>query len=207
LICKRITKINHYSELKCRNTIISHYMELVKPRDYRRTEEQSTKRLLIQIDLNLMSLMPQFSAHLPTSCQQHHQEITKDDGVVAVEDVATACASDGAERLGARELEVSEVTSLQEPQPSDTRRPGARGNAQQRGRGRSCRFVQRRGGRGAGDLLLLGRRIRAAPELCGSLREDENTKMDSTTELSSQTGGGKRGEARRAERRGHGLVP
>lgn len=127
---------------------------------------------LYKIGLNLMSLMPQFSAHLPITCQQQHQEITKDDGVVAVEDVAAACASDGAERLGARELEVSEVASLQEPQPSDTCRPGARGNAQQRRRGRSWGFLRRRGGRGDGGLLLLGRRLRAAPEARGSLRED-----------------------------------
>ena len=66
--------------------------------------------------------MPQFSAHLQIICKQQHQEITKDDGVVAVEDVAAACASDGAERLGARELEVSEVASLQEPQPIDIAR-------------------------------------------------------------------------------------
>ena len=99
------------------------------------------------------------------------QEITKDGGVVAVEDVAAASAADGAERLGSRELEVREVASLQEPQPSDTRRPGARGNAQQRRSGLFCGRQGRRSGRGI-LLLGLGRRIRAASEACRPLHED-----------------------------------
>ena len=97
------------------------------------------------------------------------QEFTKDGGVVAVEDVAAASAADGAERLGSRELEVREVASLQEPQPSDTRRPGARGNAQQRRSGLFCGRQGRRSGRG---ILLLGRRLRTAPEARRSLHED-----------------------------------
>ena len=102
------------------------------------------------------------------------QEFTKDGGVVAVEDVAAASAADGAERLGSRELEVREVASLQEPQPSDTRRPGARGNAQQRRSGLFCGLLRRQGRRsGRGILLLgLGRRIRAASEACRPLHED-----------------------------------
>ena len=100
------------------------------------------------------------------------QEITKDGGVVAVEDVAAASAADGAERLGSRELEVREVASLQEPQPSDTRRPGARGNAQQRRSGLFCGLLRRQGRRSGRGILLLGRRLRTAPEARRSLHED-----------------------------------
>lgn len=59
------------------------------------------------------------------------EEITEDDRVVAVEHVAAASPGDGAEGLGARELEVAEVAGLQEPQPRDARGPGARGDAPQ----------------------------------------------------------------------------
>jgi hypothetical protein len=115
--------------------------------------------------------MQKFGGQLATSGQHRQQEITEDLGVITFEDVAAATATDGAERLRASELEISEVSCLQEPQPSDTRRPGARRNAQQR-RGRSSRGLPRSWIRRGWGVLLRRRRLRAAPETRCSLCED-----------------------------------